>query len=129
MRVHLGLLSSKTRTPHCCIINAKTLVLQWLDAVVIQRLTRGTGWYGFIKTRESETTDCPDLFPPAVPVWCRGAKDSWGGGNWWVSAAKIDRHPDPREGMIPAGWLPDRKFARLWISFVTKPEHPVTSLP
>ena len=49
----------QNKVPHCCIINAKALVLQWLDAVVVRRLTRSTGSYGFIKTRASEAADCP----------------------------------------------------------------------
>jgi hypothetical protein len=119
----------QNRTPHCCIINVKTMVLQWLDAVIVRRLTRSTGSYGFIKTRKSEITDCPKPFAPTGPIWRCAANDTWGGANWSVTDARTDRRPNPPEGMMPAGWLPDRKFARLWVSFVTKREHPVTSLP
>jgi dienelactone hydrolase len=119
----------QNKTPHCCIINAKALALQWLDAVVIQHLTRTSGWYGFIKTVTSETADCPAPYPPADPIWCRGTKDSWGGDNWSVSAATMARRPDPPREMIPAGWLPTRAFAKKWLTFVTQPEHPITSLP
>lgn len=116
-------------TPHCCIINAKALVLEWLNAVVIQRITRSTGSYGFITTQESKATECPPPIPPANPIWCRGATDSWGGNNWLATAAKVEGRPTPPGGMIPAGWLPNRRFAELWLSFVTRPEHPITSLP
>jgi dienelactone hydrolase len=119
----------QNKTPHCCIVNAKALILQWLDAVVIQRLTRTTGWYGFMKTVPSETAECPTPYPPAVPIWCRGTKDSWGGDNWSVSAATIARRPSPPRGTLPAGWLPTRAFAKQWLSFVTQPEHPIASLP
>ncbi|MEQ1729355.1 MAG: hypothetical protein ABL982_13340 [Vicinamibacterales bacterium] len=119
----------QNKTPHCCIINAKVLVLEWLDAVVIQRATQGTAWYGFVGTQETQTTDCPSPFPPAVPIWCRGARDSWGGANWSVSSAKIDRRRTPPEGMIQAGWLPNRRFANQWVTFVSQSAHPVTSLP
>ena len=116
-------------TPHCCIINAKSLVLEWLNAVVIQRTTRSTGSYGFITTQGSKATECPTPIPPANPIWCRGATDSWGGTNWLAKAAKVEGRPTPPQGMLPAGWLPSRHFARLWLSFVTESEHPVTSLP
>jgi hypothetical protein len=119
----------QNKVPHCCIINARTLVLEWLDAVVVRRLTRSTGSYGFIKTRKSEVADCPKPFSPTGPVWRCAAEDTWGGANWSISAARTDRRANPPEGMMPAGWLPDRQFARLWVSFVTKPGHPVTSLP
>ena len=41
----------QNKTPHCCVINAKALVLTWLDAVVVQRTTRGSDAerYGFIR--------------------------------------------------------------------------------
>ncbi len=119
----------QNNTPHCCIINAKSLVLDWLEAVVIERTSTTGGFHGFIKTSESTTGDCPSPSPPASPIWCRGTKDSWGGANWLVSVAKIDARPESPVGMIPAGWLPTRHFAEAWRSFVTAPEHPVTSLP
>jgi len=119
----------QNKTPHCCVINVKALVLNWLEAVVGQRATRPSGSYGFIKTQPTEIRECPEPYPPATPIWCRGAKDTWGGANWFVTAAKVERHPMPPEGMITAGWLPNRQFARQWLEFVTKPEHPVASLP
>src|SRR5215467_3164248 len=45
--------------PHCCIINAKALVLEWVNAVVIQHATRKAGSYGFIATKESQARECP----------------------------------------------------------------------
>ena len=119
----------QNKAPHCCIMNAKSLILRWLDAVVVQRLTRATGWYGFIKNRPSEATDCPGQFAPVRPSWCRSTKDTWGGANWSVSAATSDRRPNPQNGMMPAGWLPTQTFAKQWISFVTTPKHPVRIPP
>ena len=116
-------------TPHCCIINAKALVLEWLNAVVVQRATRSTGSYGFITTQPSTATDCPPPIPPANPIWCRGASDSWGERNWRVATAMIERRSAILDGMVSSGWLPSRRFAQLWVSFVTRPEHPITSLP
>lgn len=119
----------QNKAPHCCVMNAKALILQWLDAVVVQRVTGATGWYGFIKNQPSEAVDCPDQSAPARPSWCRSTKDAWGGANWSVSAATIERRPNPPQGMMPAGWLPTHAFAKQWVSFVTQPEHPVTLPP
>ena len=119
----------QNKAPHCCMMNAKALILLWVDAVVVQRLTRATGWYGFIKTQPSEAIDCPGQSAPARPSWCRSTYDTWGGVNWSVSAATIDRRPNPPTGMMPAGWLPTQTFAKQWVSFVTKPEHPVRLPP
>jgi len=116
-------------TPHCCIINAKQVVLSWLDAVAIRRLARTVGWYGFVKTVPSTIAECPAPQPPAVPVWCRGTKDSWGGNNWSVNAATIARDSKTQPDMLPAGWLPTRAFAQQWLSFVRLADHPITSLP
>jgi len=119
----------QNKTPHCCIINAKSLILDWLDAVSIHPASRHAGWHGFIATAPSDTMDCPTPFPPASPVWCRGTRDSWNEANWSVSNAKVERRRDAPTGMMPAGWLPSRKFATEWKAFVRLPEHPVTSLP
>jgi dienelactone hydrolase len=121
----------QNKTPHCCVINAKALVLTWLDAVVAQRPTRGrdTAQYGFIRTAAETQHGCPNVFPPAEPIWCDGTKDTWGGDNWWVSGAMVRRRRDVPEGLKPSGWLPSPEFAKRWLSFITEREHPVTSLP
>jgi hypothetical protein len=121
----------QNKTPHCCVINVKALVLNWLEATVVQGMTRGrdADRYGFIRTAAETTHGCPNLFPPAVPIWWHGTKDVWGGENWSVSAATIERRQDPPQGMKPAGWLPTPEFAKRWLSFITQKEHPVTSLP
>jgi len=119
----------QNRAPHCCIMNAKVLILEWLDAVVVQKMTRITGRYGFIETRPSEATDCPDQTPPVRSSWCRSTKDTWGGENWSVNSATVERRPNPPRRMMPAGWLPTERFAKRWVSFVTQPEHPVTLPP
>jgi hypothetical protein len=120
----------QNKAPHCCIMNAKALILEWLDAVVVKRATRATGWYGFIETKPSEAMDCPDQSsPPARTSWCRSPKDTWGGANWSVNTATIERRPNAPQGMMPSGWLPTDLFAKQWFSFVTQPEHPVTLPP
>jgi hypothetical protein len=121
----------QNKTPHCCIINSKALVLMWLDAVVVQGMTRarGTDAYGFIRTTTETSEGCPNLFPPAVPIWCHGTKDAWGGENWYISSATTRPGSSPPSGMVPAGWLPTATFAKRWASFVIKSHHPVTSLP
>ena len=121
----------QNKTPHCCVINAKALVLMWLDAVVVQRMTRGSDAerYGFIRTAPETVQGCPNVVPPAVPIWCHGTKDAWGGENWFVSSAVVEPGPSPPPGMMAAGWLPTPGFAKQWLSFVTKPNHPVMSLP
>jgi dienelactone hydrolase len=119
----------QNRVPHCCIVNAKHLVLEWLEAVVVKRLTPDTGSYGFIETRPSRDTDCPDQSPPIRSSWCRSTTDAWGGENWSVMAATRTRRLNPPHGMIPAGWLPTDSFANHWVSYVTQPEHPVTLPP
>ena len=119
----------QNRVPHCCIMNAKALILEWLDAVVPQRTTRSAGWYGFIETTPSDTMDCPGQSPPIRPSWCRSTTDTWDGQNWSVRKATVARRPKIPEGMMPAGWLPTERFAKQWVSFVTAPEHPVTMPP
>jgi len=121
----------QNKTPHCCVINARSLVLTWLEAAAIQRMTRGqdTGSYAFIETVAETKEGCPNLFPPATPIWCHGTKDTWGGQNWSITKATTTRRAQLPQGMKPAGWLPTRAFAKQWLSFVTQAAHPVTSLP
>jgi dienelactone hydrolase len=119
----------QNRAPHCCIMNAKALMLEWLEAVVVQSAPRGAGRYGFIETRPTDANDCPAQTPPIRASWCRRAHDDWGGGNWSVTSAIVEQRPSLPQGPMPAGWLPTEAFAKQWVSFVTKPEHPVTLPP
>ena len=118
----------QNRVPHCCIMNAKALILTWLEAIVQPPPTSGER-YGFIHTRPATDTDCPGQPEPVRTSWCRAIKDAWGGSNWSVDRAKVERRPRPPQGMMPAGWLPSEAFARQWLSFVMEREHPVTLPP
>jgi dienelactone hydrolase len=119
----------QNRVPHCCIMNAKALMLEWLDAVVARRLTRATGRYGFIAVEPTDATGCPGQTAPVRTSLCLGSKDDWGGQNWSVSSASVERRLVPLRGMMPAGWLPTDAFGQHWKSFVTQSEHAVTMPP
>lgn len=115
--------------PHCCIINAKALILEWLDAVVGQRLTRSAGYFGFVRTTPTTATDCPGQTDSVRRSWCRSATDHWGSPTWSVTSATIERRALARADTLASGWLPTRAFADHWRSFVTRAEHPVTLPP
>jgi dienelactone hydrolase len=118
----------QNRVPHCCIMNAKALILAWLEAVVEPPPSSGER-YGFMHTTRSVDADCPGQSAPVRTSWCRAGKDAWGGTNWSVDRAKVERRPRPPQGMVPAGWLPSEAFAKQWLAFVTEREHPVTLPP
>jgi len=112
----------QNKTPHCCIINAKALILAWLEEVIKMRQPSATkplrkvddskGWSGFIRT-------CPS-----------DVHDDWGSSTWDVCGASIQ--PVGRAApsdKIPAGWLPSRRVAMEWLEFIKQPTHPTTSLP
>jgi len=52
---------------HCCAINAKALVLRWLDEVAMRPFNRSSGFYGFIGTQPSESQNCPEPRPALAP--------------------------------------------------------------
>jgi len=120
----------QNKAPHCCLMNAKALILEWLEAVVSLKATRPGGRYGFIETVPTESTDCPGQpSPPTRRSWCRSSKDDWGGANWSVTSARIESRSSPPPGMMPSGWLPTVTFAKHWASFVIQREYPVTMPP
>jgi dienelactone hydrolase len=119
----------QNRVPHCCIMNAKTLALEWLDAAVVRKLTRATGRYGFIAIEPTDATGCPGQTAPVRTSLCLGPKDDWGGQNWSVSSASVERRLVAPQGMMAAGWLPTDAFAQHWRSFITESQHSVTMPP
>jgi hypothetical protein len=112
----------QNKTPHCCVINTKSLILAWLDQVIKMRQPSPTkplriiddsrGWVGFIRT-------CPS-----------DVHDGWGAPTWDVCDASIQPvgQAAPKD-KIPAGWLPSFRAATEWLEFVKQPTHPTTSLP
>lgn len=109
-------------SPHCCTANAKDLILNWLKAMLKHSIRRGdisgkinqhAGWFAFIKTKQTETTD------------------SFGLKTFDVTAAKIEkvsaRKKASREWK-PAGWLPIHNLAKEWLNFVTQKRHPILPL-
>jgi hypothetical protein len=112
----------QNKTPHCCIINTKSLILEWLHEVIklrqpsptkpLQSINDGSGWVGYIRTCTSDV------------------HDDWGNPTWNACDASIQKtgRTIPK-GMIPAGWFPTRHFASRWLAFVKQPSHPTTSLP
>jgi hypothetical protein len=112
----------QNKTPHCCVINAKSLILEWLDQIIklrqpsptkpLRRIDDRRGWVGYIRTCPSEV------------------HDGWGTPTWDACDASIQQTGSATPAnMIPAGWLPSHKLAAEWLAFVKEPTHPTTSLP
>jgi dienelactone hydrolase len=119
----------QNRAPHCCIMNAKALLLAWVETVIGGAPRPSARRYGFIRTRPTRDTDCPSQAAPVRTSWCRATKDAWGGDNWSVDEARVDRRPRTPPGLQPAGWLPSEAFASEWRAFVTRQEYPVILPP
>ena len=112
----------QNKTPHCCIINTKALVLAWLDAIIklrqpsatkpLRKMDESGGWAGYFRGCTSDV------------------HDDWGNPTWDVCDASIQpiAHAAPAD-MIAAGWLPTHRFATQWLAFIKRPTHPTTSLP
>lgn len=112
----------QNRTPHCCIINTKSLVLAWLDQIIklrepspsapLRKIDDSRGWVGYIRTCASDV------------------HDDWGTPIWNVCDASIGQvgHPAPGD-QIPAGWLPSHRVASEWLAFIKQSTHPTDSRP
>jgi hypothetical protein len=112
----------QNKTPHCCIINAKPLILAWLDQIIklrrpsptkpLRKIDDSHGWVGYIRTCPSEV------------------HDDWGTPTWDVCDAGIQQvgRAAPAD-VIPSGWLPSHQLATEWLALVKEPTHPTTSLP
>jgi hypothetical protein len=111
----------QNRSPHCCTANTKALMLDWLSAVLAQRMpstadaplrniAQKGDWLGFIH-----------IVPTTI-------KDSFGLETFNVASAEI-RPAKPRERITQdASWLPNASVAQEWLSFVELESHPILSL-
>jgi dienelactone hydrolase len=108
--------------PHCCVVNARDLILDWLDVILKKRLNsakpnllpvdRNNGYDAFVQLRPTDTLD-----------------------NWKLPTSSVVRatfEPAGRPSQKndkPAGWLPSKQLAEEWKGFVSQPSHPVSSMP
>jgi hypothetical protein len=112
----------QNHSPHCCTANTKSLMLEWLSAVLTRRMPGTIGgplrkiaetgdWLGFIQTE-----------PTTI-------KDSFGFETFNVSGAEIrpanlSERPHEENG----SWLPTSSIAQDWLSFVQQDKHPILPL-
>jgi hypothetical protein len=112
----------QNNVPHCCIIDTKSFILDWLQEVIRARrpdpkkplspLNPHTGWYGSIR--------------PCETVYA----DHWGLPLWNVCDAHVERaekNLPPQE--MPAGFFPSESLARKWLSYIKQQNHPKNSFP
>lgn len=108
--------------PHCCIIDAKLFMLDWLQEVIrirqpdpvrpLSPMNSISGWYGSIRP-------CDAAY-----------KDHWALPLWNV----CDAHIAPTEtalpsGEMPAGYFPTETLAREWMTYSKQQDHPKNSFP
>lgn len=108
--------------PHCCIINAKALILEWLDQMIklrepasvkpLRTIDDSKGWYGFIR--------------PCEVV----RRDHWGEPLWNVCNASVQpaHLPTPTD-QVAGAWFPTQRLALDWLAFIRERKHPANSFP
>jgi dienelactone hydrolase len=107
---------------HCCVINAKALILEWLNEVIklrepstskpLRKMGGRKGWIGFIRPCEAVQ------------------RDGKGQLLWRVCGASVQPadHTAPDDEQV-SGWFPTRKLAQDWLAFIQQQQHPANSFP
>jgi dienelactone hydrolase len=94
----------QNRTPHCCLQNVQTLILDWLRAILATpSKSWGAGKHGYITVEFSRVSD----------EWKRPVFNA-------TSARVAETSREPASGELPAGWLPSSIFAEGWLAFVRR---------
>ena len=119
----------QNQAPHCCIMNAKALILEWLDAVVVREDYPHHGAVRLHRDPADRRHGLSGSDASGSFVLVPQLQGHMGRRHLVGTRATIDRRQHPPQGMMPAGWLPTGAFAERWRAFVTRPEHPVTMPP
>jgi hypothetical protein len=94
----------QNRTPHCCLQNVQTLILDWLHSVLTTEPPAwGSGAHGYFTAEFSSVMD----------EWKRPVFNA--------KSSRIEakgRAAKRRE--LPAGWLPSSTFAEEWLAFTRR---------
>ena len=95
----------QNRTPHCCLQNAQTLILEWLGAILSggNPGQRGAGDHGYITTELSKVVD------------------DWKRPVFNATSSRVGPKGKGKRGELPAGWMPSSMFSREWLVFTNRP--------
>lgn len=93
----------QNRTPHCCLQNAETLILEWLHAI----LSAGT-------TARWDTRDQGYITAEPTKV-----VDEWKAHVLNAASSRVGTAG--KRGELPAGWMPSSMFSREWLVFTSRP--------
>lgn len=93
----------QNRTPHCCLQNAQTLILEWLDAIFLAGKSGhlGMGEHGYITAELTKVVD----------EWKRPVFNA--------ASSRISPKRKAKSGELPAGWMPSSTFSREWLFFTS----------
>lgn len=91
----------QNRTPHCCLQNAQTLILEWLRAIlsVGKNKPLGIGDQGYITLELAKVVD----------EWKRPVFNA--------VSSRIGPKGKAKRGELPSGWMPSPMFSHEWVVF------------
>ena len=91
----------QNRTPHCCLQNAQTLILEWLRGILTAK-SRGRGEHGYLTVELSEVVD----------EWKRPVFNA--------KSSRVAAKGKGKRGEMPSGWMPSTMFSREWLVFTAR---------
>lgn len=94
----------QNRTPHCCLQNAQTLILEWLRAILAagEPWRLGEGDHGYITVELAKVVD----------EWKRPVFNA--------VSSRIGPKGKGKRGELPSGWMPSSMFSSEWLVFTGK---------
>jgi dienelactone hydrolase len=94
----------QNRTPHCCLQNAQTLILEWLRAILSagDDAHLGMGDHGYITAEPTKVVD----------EWKRPVFNA--------ASSRVGPKGKSKRGELPAGWMPSSMFSREWLVFTSR---------
>ena len=112
----------QNNVPHCCVVNAKEIMLNWLREVLKVRLANSK--------RGLAPMDRTHGYEGFIQLTATGVRDNWRLPTSNVSrACFLSTGEHPPSGEADAGWLPSKNLAKEWLEFTLKKTHPVISMP
>ncbi len=95
----------QNRTPHCCLQNAQTLVLEWLRAILLagEPWRLGVGDHGYMTVELAKVVD----------EWKRPVFNA--------GSSRIGPKGKAKRGELSSGWMPSSMFSREWLVFTGRP--------
>ena len=92
----------QNQLPHCCLQNAQSVILEWLNGVLKGEKPTAGSSYGYLAIAQTKVVD------------------HWKRPTFQATLGRVGLRGKAKRGEVAAGWMPSPAFSQEWLTLVGK---------